>query len=469
MSLREAIMTDGVIDDKSLQGALDGTLKSVFAKDYTTKEQPELLRTAAKLVEGFSNTPLLGTILPFGRFFNNVVATAYQWSPFAAPETTYKFLRNQFSKNPDITNNEAFARMLVGTTSLRLAMEYDEGRREKGLGTYDIDVGGGTIVDAKNTFPFSVFLAAGRIGNMLKNGEPVPDELKLEIGTQIGVGQFARDVQFANDINNILDLFLNEDEAARAASIEGFYKVGGNFLAGFTRPVDAVNKLFGMGANTDTAKDIRQGSGMQVLTQSATKYIDNVYETFFDKVDAISGEELRVATREGDIYDPNPFARVFGLTIKPGRTATEKAYSMAQMHEWRANERTKIPAYDKVLNSLVAPILEQHTERLVRTKAFKDASLTGKRKMLKNVVSDVKAYTRKELEKGYAGPQNELLRIQNKASSVGNKEIRAEAMKLMKERYGVTGNLEDFTYRELDMFMEYVEYLEDIYDEASSF
>ena len=142
---------------------------------------------------------------------------------------------------------------------------------------------------------------------------------------------------------------------------------------------------------------------------------------------------------------------------------------MAQMHEWRANERTKIPAYDKVLNSLVAPILEQHTERLVRTKAFKDASLTGKRKMLKNVVSDVKAYTRKELEKGYAGPQNELLRIQNKASSVGNKEIRAEAMKLMKERYGVTGNLEDFTYRELDMFMEYVEYLEDIYDEASSF
>ena len=59
---------------------------------------------------------------------------------------------------------------------------------------------------------------------MLRNNEPIPDELKIEIGTQIGVGQFARDVQFANDINNILDLFLNEDEAARAASIEGFYK-----------------------------------------------------------------------------------------------------------------------------------------------------------------------------------------------------------------------------------------------------
>ena len=140
---------------------------------------------------------------------------------------------------------------------------------------------------------------------------------------------------------------------------------------------------------------------------------------------------------------------------------------MAEMHTWRANERTNIPAYDKALNSLVAPILERHTERLVRTKAFKDASLTGKRRMLKNVLSEVKAYTKKEMDKGYTGPKNELLRIQNKAASVGNKEIRAEAMKLMKERYGVTGNLEDFTYRELDMFMEYVEYLEDIYDEAS--
>ena len=92
MSLREAIMTDGVVDDKSLQRCAGRYTKVCVFKDYTTKEQPELLRTAAKLVETFSNVPMLGTILPpFGRFFNNVVATAYQWSPFAAPETTVKF------------------------------------------------------------------------------------------------------------------------------------------------------------------------------------------------------------------------------------------------------------------------------------------------------------------------------------------------------------------------------------------
>ena len=81
-----------------IQGALDGTLKSVFSKDYTTEEQPELLRTAAKMAETFSNTPGFGTLLPFGRFFNNVIATAYQWSLLSTPEQFFRFGRTMFNK-----------------------------------------------------------------------------------------------------------------------------------------------------------------------------------------------------------------------------------------------------------------------------------------------------------------------------------------------------------------------------------
>ena len=105
---------------------------------------------------------------------------------------------------------------------------------------------------------------------------------------------------------------------------------------------------------TDTAKDVRQAEGINVLSQSATKYVDNILEAFIDKTDTITGEELRVATREGEIYDANPFARIFGITVKPGRTASEKAYSMAEMFPWQANERSKIPAYDKALNGMLA-------------------------------------------------------------------------------------------------------------------
>ena len=67
---------------------------------------------------------------------------------------------------------------------------------------------------------------------------------------------------------------------------------------------------------TDNAKDVRQAEGMNVFTQSATKYVDNIIEAFIDKTDTITGEDLEVATRSGKVYDANPFARIFGITVK---------------------------------------------------------------------------------------------------------------------------------------------------------
>jgi len=302
---------------------------------------------------------------------------------------------------------------------------------------------------------------------MKMNGEEVPRELVQEIGTQIGVGQFARDAQFGNDINNLLDTLINADEGARGASIDAFYKTLGNFGAGFTRPLDAVNKTIGFAMGTDGAKDVRQADGLNVFTQSATKYVDNIIEAFIDKTDAITGEDLQVARRAGEVYDPNPFARIFGITVKPGRTATEKSYSMSEMQPWTADERSKLPAYDKAFNSFIAPVLEQQTGALVATPEFEKASLTGRREMLRTVLSDTKSYIRKEMEKGYLGEEPERLAIARKANTKGTKEIRKEALKLMKEQYGIEGTLEDFDYNELDIFMEYVEYLEDVYEEVA--
>ena len=124
-----------------------------------------------------------------------------------------------------------------------------------------------------------------------------------------------------------------------------------------------LNKAVGFIWVRDNAKDVRQAEGINTFSLTATKYIDNILETFVDAVDsitdkdlelgddALTGEKLSVATREGEVYDVNPFARMFGLTIKPGRTATEKVYSMADMATWKASERTNIPAYDKIFNA----------------------------------------------------------------------------------------------------------------------
>ena len=466
MTLREAIERGEEPDLEVIQGALDSTLKSVFSKDYTTTEQPELLRTAAKMAETFSNTPGFGTLLPFGRFFNNVIATAYQWSPLAAPQHLYKFTRNLAKQEPNVTDRDAFARMLVGSTALGLSMEFDNARREKGLDVYEVDVGGGTIVDAKNTYPFSLWLAAGRVLNTMRNGEQVSADLQREIGTQLAVGQLARDTQFANDINNMLDVLTNVDIDKRAASIDGLYKVTGNFVAGFTRPLDVLNKAVGFMTGTDTAKDVRQAEGINTFSQTATKYVDNIIETFIDKTDTITGEELSVATRQGEVYDVNPFARMFGLTIKPSKTATETVYSMADMAPWKASERTNIPAYDKIFNGMLAPMLEVYTQDLLDNPRFQDATIKQKRGMLKKRLSEVKARVRESMDRGSAGYEGSVL---NKATSLTrrfSKETRREAMKMLRQDYGITGQLEDLSFRELELFMRYAQLIKDAEDEV---
>ena len=478
ITLKDAILRGEEPDVEVVQGALDSTLKSVFAKDYTTDETPELLRTTAKFAETFSNTPGFGTILPFGRFFNNVLATAYQWSPLAAPQQFYKFAKNLYTQEPNVTDKDAFARMVVGSTALRLAMDYDNERRENNLGVYEVDVGGGTIIDAKNTYPFSLWLAAGRVLNTMRNGEQVSEDLQREIGTQLVVGQLARDAQFGNDINNMLDVLTNIDIDKRAAAIDGFYKVGGNFVSGFTRPLDVLNKAVGFATGTDTAKDVRQAEGAAVFTQSATKYVDNIFETFIDAAEKITnkdlgigdegltGEELRVSTREGEVYDANPFARMFGLTIKPNRTATEVAYSMADMATWSASERTNIPAYDKIFNSMLAPMMERYTQQLLDDPRFQKADLAGKRDQLSKRLKEVKDVVSDRMEL-YGDRETRVLQKALKASRRFKKETKREALKMMEENYGVTGKLEEMSWQELDLFMRLGDYLTDINEEVA--
>ena len=491
MTLRQALNDDGAeIGEDVVQAAIDGTLKSVYAKDYT--QQDQLLGQVAKLVEVASNTPGIGTVIPFGRFMNNVVASAYQWSPLAGMSVLRDFTRRtkslgwMFRDSTDVRTGkgilnteatlderEAFGRFLVGSTGLTLAMDYDKQRQEKNLGVFEIDAGGGTIIDAKNTFPFSIFLAVGRVGNNIREGKPVPKELTTEALTQLAVGQVAKDIQFGNDLMNALDAITNvgQEGANRGMNLDAFYKATGNVVAGVTRPLDFVNKLTGFIAGNDTGKDIRQADGANVFTQSATKYVDNIFESLVDAIDkneagfgddAVTGEELRVASREGEIYDPNPLARIFGLRIKPGRTATEKAYTMSEMHDWTASERTKVPEYDKVFNTMVAPIMERELQRLIDTPSFKNGDLNARRQLLKKRVRNIKSYVRKRMEEGHGGNENARLRMAAKISNV-DKEIKTDALRMAKEQFGIDGKVEDMDYRELGIVQDYIDYLKDMY------
>ena len=445
-----------MIDNDVIGAALDTTMKSVFSKDYTTDDQ--LLSNVARQVENFSNIPLLGTILPFGRFLNNTIATSYQWS-VGGGVAMAKAMYNTSVKGAPMPKDatEAFSRSLVGMTALRLAMEYDDDKLESGLAYNELDVGGGKIMDARNLFPVSLWLAVGRAGNLSRRGEMVPKELIEDIGAQLAVGQFAKDAQFANDFYNVFDTMFNNEEGARQASMDAVYKQGGNILAGFTRPLDAVNRMVGFINDTDAARDTRQQKGVSLGIMGATKYVDNLVEIFTDKLDSVTGEELYVATRGGKLKDASPILRVMGITIKPARTATEKVYSMAEMHPWKANERSQIPAYDKAFNKLIQPMFEETFAQLVNTKGFKEGSVAKRKERL----NYWKGTIRKEL-KDYMETSSEfgVDAARKKAASVP-KGRKHEAMKIMKEQYDYSGSVQEMNWEELQFFMTVTDYLKD--------
>ena len=437
------------IDDDVIGGAVDTTLRSVFSKDYTTDDQT--LGFAAKFVEQASNTPFLGTVIPFGRFMNNVVATAYQWSPLSFLPTAARIAK---AGGKDIKANEAMARSLVGTSALVMAMQMDEERQKKGLAVNEIEMSG-TIVDVRNVFPFSLFLAVGRGANLNRKGESIPPELREEILNQLAIGQVARDAQFGNDLFNVFDYFTG-DGSDRGRALDALYKSLGNIAAGATRPLDAVNRSVGYLAGNDIAKDVRQAEGVNKFTQSASKYFDNILEVLIGESETLTGENLRVATREGDIYDANPLARILGLNIKRGKTATEKAYTLSELQTWKADQRSQIPMYDRIFNETLAPVLERRMTRLLKSKNFREGDLAYKRGRVKEELKRAKKQVRDNFS--FLTSDGYMEQERYKASNKGTKEQQKKALSMMKQR-GVDADIKDFNFRELRMYNSIIDHL----------
>ena len=444
-----------LIDDDVLGAALDGTMKSVFSKDYTSKD--ELLGQVARQVEQFSNLPIIGTILPFGRFFNNVIATSYQWSVGGAVEAMQAIVK---AEKRNLSTVEAASRSLVGMTALGMAMHFDEEKQSQGLSATEVEVGGGQVADMKNMYPASLFMVAGRIANLMRKGEMVPEELSQELLNQLAIGQFARDAQFGNDLNAMLSVFSSDESIANAA-LDGLYKQTGNILAGFTRPLDAVNRAFGYINESDVAKDPRQASGPMVLSQTALKYVDNIIEAFTTDIEAVTGEELRVASREGPIQDANPASRIAGITIKPPQNHTEFVYALSEMLPYTASERSKNPQYDKAFNTLLAPLLDKVASDLMGSPKFMKGSVDQRRLMLKGALSDAKATVREYMKEYSTGPTM-LEQMRKDALTKGSKEARFAANKFM-EKQGFKGAVRDMGYSELRTYMDYIKAYEEIY------
>lgn len=439
-----------LIDEEVIGNTMDATLKSVFSKDYT-KGQMDVVEDAAKVVESISRAPLIGTILPFGRFFNNVLATAHQMGPTGLVMEGFKV----FKKDRTISDAEALAKATVGTTFLGLAMAYDEERQKDNLGMFQLKAGN-SIINAQNTFPMSLFLATGRLMNDARRGRPANAESVTATLEQLAVGQLASDVEFGKGLTSMVVNMLEEDANKTQILTDNLYKKGGNIAAGFTRPLDFYNKLTGMVANNDAAKDVRQERGFAVASVSSTKYVDNILEAFLGEIEGVTGETLRVATREGDIRDPNPFLSALGIKIVEGRTAGEQLYDKLDLPRYKANKRTEIAAYDRAYNDYIAPYLNEKAQRRLADPSFRKLSKKDQQSVWLNDFRDIGSEIKDYMENN-APTTVQLDSVRRKASTVPKGPKKA-ALDYLREEYGFEGSIRDMTYPELQAYFDYVDF-----------
>jgi len=224
------------IDQESVAAAVDQTMKSVFSKDFTTEATPEVLRGIAKIVEQASNTPGLNFKIPFGRFFNNVVATMYREGPAAIPLAMSAIFKAEALSSPTVrgatkatirkvkgryeatitranktvlkdnfpTKKEAtdwasqqdpasaidqarlvnnFSRAVVGTGAIAMGTRYAYTKAEE-LGLYDVEGPGGSTVNLENVYPFSLILAWGEFMKQSADGYKAAVQRAREFGNE---------------------------------------------------------------------------------------------------------------------------------------------------------------------------------------------------------------------------------------------------------------------------------------------
>ena len=180
---------------------------------------------------------------------------------------------------------------------------------------------------------------------------------------------------------------------------------------------------------TDAARNIRLETGTGTFVSASTKYVDNIIQHFTDSLDSVTGEELRVATREGAIKGPEPLLGIFGLKVVPKRTSSEIVYGFTNKFPYKANSRTQSAEYDNILSKYIAPPkLDRAARELLNDKRFvNEGDLTDQRVLLNNKFGKIFTQARKDVAEGLAGREGAVANMQRKVRSI-NSEIRAKAM-----------------------------------------
>ena len=410
--------------------ATELTLEDILSKSY--RNQGGGLGVIAKIVEDIGNFPIVGTLFPFGKFFNNTVAFTYDVAGGGALSSVIDLARagslrdatkrslkrglaggvvgvgvaSSLTEDDDGYVQEVFEDAVRGAanfTALGLAINLDKKKIEKGLQWKDHVKDDGDIINIQYDFPWSQFAVLARAINAFKAGEEIPQSLQMDLGEQLTFGQLQRNIGKVGNIKFILTDFLEGDmEKVAEGAARGVLSPLSSYASGFLRPFDPLNRAFGyaLGPDAELMDNRRSSILFDGDTQNplksmanrvafdSTRYLNNIFEVLsLGTMQTASSK--RLSSKEGDIVPQNIASDIASFRTETPRTYTELLFSKIGSATWKVDSlmKTRFPEGDAMYSELVQPSLESMSRYLLKTKKFKNASMKEKREMVKNHLS----------------------------------------------------------------------------------
>ena len=183
-----------------------------------------------------------------------------------------------------------------------------------------------------------------------------------------------------------------------------------------------------------------------------SRYMDQVFAPFTE--DGVVGTPARSMSRpEGDIKNPNTTASLYGIKEDFPMNYTNKALGMVGLPEFKIDSRTAIPEFDRMINEVVAPLLNERFKTILQTVDFKKASQERKLDIVKSTVSQVKNAVIDDIDKGYRGTNDITLNLRRSFSTLPKVE-RDEALEVFDLQGTDPRDLTEYQLILLDEYMK---------------
>ena len=358
--------------------AVDETLKSVFSKSY---KGPGLLGEVAGAIEDARNIPVVGLMVPFGRFFNNTVAFTVQNAP-GSP-----IIAKMMGKS-DKPWSEAFARTSVNAVIVGSLVDQEIEHIKNGLSWSEAEnPETGEVNDYKYLFPYSAYKAAARIIAHKVGGTEMSEEEVAQISDNF-VGQLTRQLGEAGEGMEGLFTTLLSDEGGEFS--QAFYDAMGsvitqNVSAG-TRFLEPANQLAGIARREDfQIPDRKQGNK---IVNESLRYVDQLYALATGEDMAPEAFSAASGTRRLDA------TKMFSTARGSRLTATERVMNAVGRPAYMAGMYTMSEEADNRYNQIFNSAVDKLASNLWDSKEFQQAGLEKKQRLLDTkVMQPARDYT----------------------------------------------------------------------------